>query len=166
VAFSPDGTRLASAGHDHIVKVWDVLRGRELSTQLGHTEGIYSVAFSPDGWQIASASLDVKIKLWDATRSPGPRVYQGHDTQVRGVAFSPDGRSLASIGLDGRIKVRDAVTGQEQTRFPEDRALDGWAGLQPGRSLARQRGRRYDGEDLGCAVRDAAAHAKRSHQNR
>src|SRR5271154_6590575 len=49
VAFSPDGTRLASASCDNTVKLWDAAVGQELLTLKGHTDYVYSVAFSPDG---------------------------------------------------------------------------------------------------------------------
>ena len=55
MAFSPDGKRLASAGQDETVKVWDAGTGQEILTLKGHTEHVTSVAFSPDGKRLASA---------------------------------------------------------------------------------------------------------------
>jgi len=49
VCFSPDGTRLASAGDDKTVKLWDARTGEESRTLEGHTGKVHSVCFSPDG---------------------------------------------------------------------------------------------------------------------
>ena len=49
MAFSPDGTTLASGGYAGAVKLWDVATRREIGTLTGHTADVRSVAFSPDG---------------------------------------------------------------------------------------------------------------------
>ena len=54
VAFGPDGNRLASAGGDGTVKVWDTATGQEILTLKGHTSFLTSATFSPDGKRLAS----------------------------------------------------------------------------------------------------------------
>jgi WD40 repeat protein len=66
VAFSPDGTTLASASADETIRLWDVATGQQIGEPLqGHTDGVNSMAFSPDGTTLASASADETIRLWD-----------------------------------------------------------------------------------------------------
>jgi hypothetical protein len=66
LAFSPDGQRLASAGPEGTLKVWDAATGQETLTLKGHTGDVASVAFSPDGARIASAGPEGTLKVWDA----------------------------------------------------------------------------------------------------
>jgi WD40 repeat protein len=61
-AFSPGGTRLASAGRDRAVWLWDLARGEEVARLQGHTSCIWSLAFSPDGATLASRSGDFTVR--------------------------------------------------------------------------------------------------------
>jgi serine/threonine-protein kinase len=56
VAFSPDGSLLASASHDCTIQIRDAANGTLLRTICGHDHAVYALAFSPDGCQLASAS--------------------------------------------------------------------------------------------------------------
>src|SRR5262249_13562009 len=52
VAFSPDGTCLATASYDVTARLWDARTGGPLLTLKVHTDVVRSVAFSPtaDAW--------------------------------------------------------------------------------------------------------------------
>ena len=63
VAFSPDGTRLATASWDKTAKVWEVSSGREVLTLSGHTDKVSGIAFSPDGTRLATASHDRTVRV-------------------------------------------------------------------------------------------------------
>jgi WD40 repeat protein len=65
VAFSPDGTLLATASHDRTARLWDPATGQHRSTLEGHTDWVSGVAFSPDGTLLATASDDGTVRLWD-----------------------------------------------------------------------------------------------------
>jgi WD40 repeat protein len=69
LAFSPDGSLLASAGCDRTVKLWDVASGR-LVKSLSHADEVMAVAFSRDGSLLASGGYDKQIYLWGVL-SPG-----------------------------------------------------------------------------------------------
>ncbi|RYP82099.1 hypothetical protein DL770_005663 [Monosporascus sp. CRB-9-2] len=94
VAFSPDGSRVASGSDDKTVKVWDAATGACLSTLAGHDGSVSSVAFSPDGSRVASGSWDKTVKVWDAATGACLSTLAGHGGNVNSVTFSPDGSRL------------------------------------------------------------------------
>lgn len=105
IAFSRDGSTLASGGFDRVVKLWDVATGRERATLEGHEGWIAAVAYSPDGTMLASGSHDRSIRLWDAATGQSLATLRGHTGNVYSVAFSPDGEWLASGSLDGSVRL-------------------------------------------------------------
>ena len=117
LAFSPDGTLLASAGTDKKVRVWQAATGASVRTLTGHTGRVWAVAFSPDGAMLASAGSDDSVRLWQVMTGETVRTLTGHnnrhflDASVCGLAFSPDGTLLASAGIDGTIRLWETATG-------------------------------------------------------
>lgn len=67
VAFSLDGSLLASTSYDRIVKLWNPTTSQEVQKLEGHTAFVTAVAFSPDGSLLASASNDQAVRLWNPT---------------------------------------------------------------------------------------------------
>jgi WD40 repeat protein len=65
VAFSPDGTRLATASSDGMVILRHPLTGSPTHRMTGNTGGIWCIAFSPDSAQLAVAGSDATVRLWN-----------------------------------------------------------------------------------------------------
>ena len=107
VAFSPDGTTLASGSRNYDIRLWDVETGNETATL--ERGGVSSLSFSPDGNTLASGSGDQTIDLWDVATRTHLATLEGHTSHVYSVAFSPDG-TLASGWRDGTVKLWDVAT--------------------------------------------------------
>ncbi len=108
VAWSPDGTRLASASRDHSVRLW--LGEAPLRVLVGHTAAVEKLAWSPDGATLASVSEDETLRLW--------RVGSGVELQRIAVdpgaslLWSRDGRHLAVHGSGGEIRLWEVASGR------------------------------------------------------
>ena len=89
LAFSADGSLLAGASADGVVRLWQVDDGSLLQALTTGPRSITSIAFSADEAMLAAASLDGTVYLWQ--RDGQPLRTLNHDHPVRTLAFSPTG---------------------------------------------------------------------------
>jgi WD40 repeat protein len=139
VAFSRDGKRLASAGHDHTVSVWEVPTGRELHRFRGHAGDVLCVAFSRDGRLLASGSADGTVRLWGlhgATAGKELRALTSKAEAVEALAFSPDGKMLAAGGDDGILRAYDTANWKLVRQMSQDRGIRCLAWCADGKRIA------------------------------
>jgi WD40 repeat protein len=124
VAFSPDGSMLATGDSADYTTLWDVATGRQIaflpdpSSADAQDGGVVAVAFSPDGRMLATADATAgDVYLWDLATAR--RVAAFPDTNVTSVAFSPNGSLLATGDTFGDTSLWDIATGQLGATFTE-----------------------------------------------
>lgn len=67
VAYSPDGTRLATGNDDGTVRIWNPAAGTTLATLTGHIGSVRAVAYSPAGTCLASTGNDGSVRITSIT---------------------------------------------------------------------------------------------------
>ncbi|MDD5285906.1 MAG: NACHT domain-containing protein [Desulfuromonadaceae bacterium] len=112
VAWRGDGLRLATAGDDMALQIWDSASCYCLNVLRGHTAEINSVIWSRDGKQLATASSDRTVRIWDVASGSCLLVLQGHEKKVKEVTWRMDGKQLASVGVDNSMRIWDAGNGE------------------------------------------------------
>ncbi len=136
IAFSSDGTEVASSSADRSVIVWDVDSGEPLRQFRGHASAVPSVAFEPESPTVLSAGADRSILRWDlsgdrqfiplhASTAPlrtNPAFVQFAPSSVP----SPDGSAVAYVSFDvsetnsTRVTLQVLDTDRRRTSDPVD----------------------------------------------
>ncbi|MFN8410872.1 MAG: WD40 repeat domain-containing protein [Anaerolineales bacterium] len=114
LAFSPDGSILASASYDQSIILWNAVTGEALGPSLlAHKNPILGLAFSRDGKLLASWDTQNRIILWDVdTRKPIKENLVGY-----GVDFSPDGKTFAAARKNNTIIFWNLETLEETAQW-------------------------------------------------
>lgn len=129
VAFSSDGTLVATGSADGYIRLFEPHQGTLLQTFGPHTGNVIAVAFSADGETLASAGWDSRLRVWRVADGALLGTFKGPEPLKRRdvwpecsmpAAFSPDGALLAwacnrNLGL---YRVQDGVRLRD-LRMPE-----------------------------------------------
>jgi WD40 repeat protein len=120
VAFSPDGTLLASCHDFGDLVVWDVpsVKKRLVIRNSGWNRETH-LQFSPDSKVLACGGQDGALRFWDPRTGKRLHATDGHEGAVTMVTFSPGGDRLASGAGDRTVRVWDTSSGKEIRRHEE-----------------------------------------------
>ncbi|NJL42149.1 MAG: hypothetical protein HC899_40085 [Leptolyngbyaceae cyanobacterium SM1_4_3] len=100
VSFSPHDQRLATAGNDSTVSLWN-LQGQMLKEWKAHEDWIWRNSFSPDG-QLATVGYDGYVRLWDL-QGQLLKELKVSELPLRSVSFSPNSQRVATVGDDDKV---------------------------------------------------------------
>jgi WD40 repeat protein len=120
LAFSPDGSSLASGGSDRVIRFWDPRNGSISASLHGHQRSINALAFNPRGEILVSSSQDETMKVWDLKSGALLRTIDVSSDGIWGIqtmSFSPDGKRLVTAGDNGSIRVWDVSSWKVERSF-------------------------------------------------
>ena len=129
VAWSADGTMVASCSEDYLVRIFDAKTGEVLNT-IKHTQGIDGLAWSGDGQWLATGEEKTekgvgKLRLFKMPEAE--LVYEvNHGETVNEMDFSSDDRYIVSTGDNAEIKIWDIENGMQLVKtFKADKGRGG-----------------------------------------
>ena len=107
IAYSPDGSRIATVSSDNDVKIWDAASGQEIATLTsGHARPVNALAFSPDGQYLATGGDDGFVILWNAESGERITVFL-RGVPVRDITFSVDSTLIAIAADNNDMQIWD-----------------------------------------------------------
>ena len=106
VAISGDGTKLALADQNGIVKIFQVSNFKDNPIVLKTKKTILSVALNNDGSMLLSGDNSGMINLWNLSeQNKNPLEYMAHRSGITSLSFSPDNKAFASASYDNTIRI-------------------------------------------------------------
>jgi len=109
---SDDNSKIALAGPQRIVRIYDTATGLVLHEMKRHTDWVYAVRFSPDGLLLATADRSNGMFIWETDTGRFYLDLIGHKNEIRTITWRPDSSALISGSLDGTIKMWEVVDGK------------------------------------------------------
>lgn len=132
IGFTPDGSRILTAGDDGTVRIWDAESGEELRAYTGHRGPVSDLQISADGSTVASSgALDVKV--WDLITLETKAEVFGHSGNVWAIDLNPTADLLLTATKpDGTTRLWDLSPNwsHELTGLPNPHGLGG-VGFSP-----------------------------------
>ena len=110
---SPDKSRIAMAGPQKIIRVYDTITGEQVLDMKKHTDWIFALRYSPDGVLLASGDRSNGLMLWESQSGNLYSQLTGHKGEIRSLDFRADSNVLATASLDGTVKLWDMYESKE-----------------------------------------------------
>ncbi|MCX7592607.1 MAG: DUF4082 domain-containing protein [Fischerella sp.] len=110
LAYSPDGTTVATAGEDSRICLWND-SGELLRCLRAHRNFVNALAFSKNGEILVSGGDDDRVIVSNVKTGQVLQTLRGHSDNVTAVAINADGTLIASGSTDKSIRIWDAKTG-------------------------------------------------------
>jgi WD40 repeat protein len=114
LALSDDGRRLAIAGPNTGLTVWDTTTGKRLR-DCPTENPVWSLSFSPGGRRLLSAGWSSEVSLWALDAPSPPQIISGSQLHVWSAVFSANGATIATTSSDQTVRLWDATTLQLQS---------------------------------------------------
>ncbi len=140
--FSPQQDRVATAGYDREIVLWDAVTGEPIRKFSGHNGAIFDIDFSPDGQVLVSACADETVKVWSVESGLRLDTLSQPEGEVFAVKVTADGKFILAASGDSRLRIWKLLSKQKPrinpivaTRFIDESPLVNFALTPNGESV-------------------------------
>lgn len=114
IAIQPNGNLLATAGDDHIVRLWDIQTGKLVRQLRGHRDWVTAVSFCGDGQELVTGCRDRRVLVWDVATGRLKGALGEHKHPITAIVVSQVRDKVAIAGFRAPLKIYDLATGKLQ----------------------------------------------------
>ena len=110
-----EADRVASAGREKVIHLWDIKEGKrrnEISGASAEINGLISTEKF-----LFAASVDKHVRQYNISDRKLIRTYEGHRSPIFSIAFHPASSKLASGSYDGTVKIWNSKDGTLDSTF-------------------------------------------------
>ncbi|MBS0197310.1 MAG: protein kinase [Planctomycetes bacterium] len=114
-SFSPDGSLLATAGGDGVVRIWNLSADPPVEQlELKHRQRCWTACITPDGRHVVTAAANRTVTVWDAATGDRVSTYMQAGVVSNTLAVFPDSRTVGAVCEDKSVAIWEI--GAERTR--------------------------------------------------
>jgi WD40 repeat protein len=111
VAYSHEGSLIATASGDLTIRLWDAQTGDPVGILTGHQQGFGDLTWTPDDRRLVALSTDKTARIFDPNVDHQYRAFIGHETFLSSARYSADGGLVVTTSSDKTARLWDARTG-------------------------------------------------------
>ncbi|MGH1362675.1 MAG: PQQ-binding-like beta-propeller repeat protein [Calditrichia bacterium] len=130
-----DDQRIASAGIDGTISIWNINTLKTEQIFRVSKTGVLCLALSPDRQLLASGSQDSNIRIFDLASGKIAKQFQGHTGPVLALQFTADGKKLISSSRDGNVFIWNMLTAIKESSLPQQNGSVPTLALSPDNRL-------------------------------
>ena len=107
VAIQPNGELVATAGDDHVVRIWNINTGRLVRELKGHRDWVTAVSFCSDGSKLITGCRDHQVLVWDMANGQSLGRLGRHESAITSIKVSDEGDKVAVSAFRAPLKIYD-----------------------------------------------------------